>query len=84
MDWLRHIGTAFPGLLTAGLLMVLLGCAAKEPVKPSVDQLARIRSEVRILSIDGKEYTEPLYGASLEAGPHVLIVWYPTALAKSS
>ena len=51
-------------------------------IKPSVEQLAHVRSEVRILSIDDVEFSEPKWEASLEPGPHSLIVWYPTVVAN--
>jgi hypothetical protein len=82
MAWVRHIGIVRSGLLAAALLLLLLACAGKEPVKPSVDQRARVRSEVRILSIDDVEYSEPMWNASLEPGPHLLIVRYPTVVAN--
>ena len=82
MAWVRHIGVAFPGFITTGFFILLLGCAAKEPIKPSVEQLAHIRSEVRILSIDDVEFSEPMWEANLESGPHSLIVWYPTVVAN--
>jgi len=81
MDWVRKIGIALPGLLAACLFVLLCGCAAKEPVTTSADQLSHIRSEVRILFIDEEEYSEPKWEANLEPGPHVLVVWYPTAMA---
>ena len=82
MAWVKHMGIAFPGFLTAGVFILLLGCASKEPVKPSAEQLVHIRSEVRILSIDDVEFSEPMWEANLEPGPHSLIVWYPTVVAN--
>jgi hypothetical protein len=63
---------------------MLHGCAKKTPVAAQGsfgDQRAVIsRSDLPIVSIDGRPSSGPLYEVSLEPGPHVLIAEYPTLL----
>lgn len=82
MDWARKNRIALSYLLAVCHFVLLIGCAAKEPVTPSADQLPHIRSEARILFIDEEEYSEVKWEANLKPGPHVLIVWYPTVMAN--
>lgn len=86
MDWARKIGFALLILLATGYLLLFCGCAVKGPVraeKSSFDELAHIyRSEVPIISIDGRECSEPLYKVSLEPGLRLIIVEYRTVLAR--
>lgn len=76
----------FWGCLAAGLLFLICACAKNKPgaaQEPVADQFAVIsRCAVPIISIDGQPLSVPLYKASLEAGYHVLIVEYPTLLAR--
>ena len=73
------------GIFIGGLILSTCGCVKKTPVgthESVTGQPAVIsKCDAPVVSIDGWPTTTPLYAVSLEPGPHVLIVEYPTLLS---